>query len=122
MKKELTDLKEKLDKLELGRFKIWLSRVQGYLGVFSFILILYGMAIKNNLFGWGWYVWVILLLIGVPLLLLVDIKIICPSELKYGFGLHPKLKEMLTETKKLTEKVDKLIEYHERDIKDKKHK
>jgi len=107
------ETKNFLDRLELGRYKIWLSRVQGYLGIFSFTLILYGMAIKNNLFGWDWYIWVALLIIGVPLLLWLDIKIICPSELKYGFGLHPKFKEMLTETKQLSEKIDKLTEYIE---------
>lgn len=113
MKKEIKGF---LDKLELGRYKIWLSRVQSYLGIFSFSLILYGMAIKNNLFGWSWQIWVMLMIIGIPMLLWVDIKIICPSELKYGFGLHPKLKEMLTEIKQLSEKFDKLTE----DIKNKR--
>lgn len=115
MKKELKGL---LEKLELGRYKIWLSRVQGYLGIFSFSLILYGMAIKNNLFGWDWYIWIILLIIGVPLLLWVDIKIICPSELKYGFGLHPNFTQMVKDNKQLLEKIDKLSE----DIEDIKNK
>lgn len=114
------ELRKFFDKFELGKYKIWMARVQGYLGIFSFVLILYGMAIKNNLFGWSWEIWVILMIIGVPLLLWFDIKIVCPSELKYGFELHPKLTELLAETKQLTKKVDKLVKYHEKDIKDKR--
>lgn len=110
IKKEIKDF---LDKLEIGKFKLWMGRIQGYLGIMSFSLILYGMAIKNNLFGWSWEIWVTLMIVGIPLLLWFDIKIVCPSELKYGFGLHPKFKEILTETKQLSEKVDKLTEYIE---------
>lgn len=112
-------IKNYIENFEIGSFKIWLGRMQGYLGIISFSLILYGMAIKNNLFGWSLEVWILLIIIGVPLVLWFDIKIVCPSELRYGFSLHPKMKEILEKTDKLIEKVDKLNENY---IKDKKQK
>jgi len=96
-----------LDKLELGKYRTWITRLGGYLAPINFILILYGFVI-NDPFGVSWQLWMIVAMFGLPLLMAFDIMLILPSELRYGYD---KNKRMLN----LEGKIDKLLKILEKE-------
>ena len=95
-----------LDKLELGRYRTWITRLGGYLAPINFVLILYGF-VTNNPFGIMWYYWLIVALVGLPLLMVFDIKLMLPSELRYSYDKNKRFLD-------LEEKINRLLEILEK--------
>ena len=59
----------------------------------SFVMVLY-LYISQIPLGLPWYVWVAIIMALIPILLIMDMVFIWPSELEYGFGKHPKMKAL----------------------------
>jgi len=98
-----------LDKLELGKYRTWVTRLGGYLAPINFVLILYGFVI-NDPFGVTWQVWLVIAILGLPLLMAFDIMLILPSELRYGYDKNKRFLD-------LEKKVDRLLEILEKNEK-----
>jgi len=107
MKKQMKKTFKVLDKLELGKYRTWITRLGGYLAPINFILILYGF-VTNDPFGVSWQLWVIIALLGLPMLMVFDIMLILPSELRYGYDKNKRMTD-------LEGKIDRLLELLEDD-------
>ncbi len=102
----------KLHALHLGRYKVWQARIQSYLGVISFVMVLY-LYISQVPLGLPWYVWVVLMIAMIPILLIMDMVFVWPSEMVYGFDKNPRMlaleKNIQTNNKILKELKEKLL-------------
>ena len=87
---------------KLGMVQMWISRLQVYLGLMNFSMILY-LYITQSPLGVAWYFWVLLIFVMIPIILGLDIKFVFPGSQAYGFGKNP-------EWWALVDKVDKICE------------
>lgn len=78
---------------ELGKYRTWITRLGSYLTPINFTLILYGFIIKKPL-GVDVPIWLTLVVIGVPVIMIVDILIMYPSELRYAFRRNKRMTEL----------------------------
>ena len=92
----------KIHRMELGRYRTWITRLGGYLAPVNFTLILYGFVINDPL-GVSWSVWLISVLVAVPCLMVFDILVIYPSELRYAYDKNKRMK-------RLEKKIDLLLQ------------
>ena len=84
MNQKKTKTVDKLHKMELGKYHVWMSRLSSYLGPVNFTMLLYMFIIRDPM-GISWYWWAMLGVIGLPMLLAFDIIVIYPSALRYSF-------------------------------------
>ena len=107
--KRRTKISKALHKADLGRYRVWISNQQTYLGMLNFAMILY-LYISQDPMGIVWWKWAALIVCMLPLLGAFDIKFIFPSAQKYGFKKNPELVELKEEVKKSTEYLKKIME------------
>jgi len=74
--------------IDFGKYRVLLQRLQAYLSMFNFAMILYLYASESPL-GISWYYWVCALSIFIPIFLFIDIRIVYPLELKYTTKKNP---------------------------------
>jgi len=86
--------------INLGKYKMLLSRLTGYVGLASFTMVLY-LFVKGEPLGITWIIWVILIIISFVLLLIFDFKYIFKKEADFGFENTPRLVEMESKVEKI---------------------
>lgn len=91
----------RIHRMELGRYRTWIMRLGGYLAPVNFTLILYGF-VTDDPFGVSWNVWLVGTLIAVPCLMVFDVLVIYPSELRYAYDKNKRMK-------RLEEKIDLIL-------------
>lgn len=87
---------------EVGRYKTWLNRLQGYLGPLNFMMVLYLYIVQEPL-GVKWYIWFIILSVLLVVVLLVDVVIIYPSEQTYNTRKNPEWLELRDDVNEIKE-------------------
>lgn len=92
------------DKLKMGRYKTWVNRLQTYMGPLNFVMILY-LYIQQEPLGIIWQVWFILLGAALVGLLLFDLVIVYPSELKYSTRKNPEWNDLRDDIRTIKEKL-----------------
>lgn len=98
---------KRIHKLELGKYHTWIVRIGSYLGPINFVLILYTF-INQGPFGLPKEYWLILVVIGLPILLIVDIIFVFPSDLRYSFVKNPEMMDITDRLRIIDEKLDKI--------------
>ena len=104
MNQKIKQAIHKLDKMELGKYHVWVSRLSSYLGPLNFAMILYMFVIKDPA-GIAWYWWVLLGLIGLPSLLAFDILVVYPSALRYSFVKNSEWVDKIENIEKILEEM-----------------
>jgi len=93
----------------LGRFRIWITRVGGYLSPINFLLILYAFA-KNEPLGFSFWYWIIICILGVASLLIFDTIVIYPSELHYSYMKNPGMQSLEKKVNIIMENQNNILE------------
>ena len=96
-----------IHKLELGKYHTWVVRVGSYLGPINFVLILYTF-INQGPLGLPKEYWLLLVAIGLPILLVMDIVFVLPSDLRYSFVKNPEMMDITDRLRIINEKLDKI--------------
>ncbi len=89
-----------INKLNLGKIRIWIQRLQGYLGLINFLMIGY-VFLQSPPFNIQWYYFVILSIIFLPILMYIDIIYIFPQMGKYSFNKNPEFVDLKNELKNI---------------------
>ena len=79
--------------MRLGIYKMWITRLQTYLALIQFAMLLYLYIIEEPL-GVQWYYWIIVVILFSITTLIVDIKYVFPGSQAYGFIKNPRWIEM----------------------------
>mgnify|MGYP006280581719 CR=1 FL=1 len=90
----------------LSEAKVWVTRIQTYLALFNFTMIMYLYIIEEPM-NIPYQYWIVIILIGICAVLFFDIKYIFSSELHYKFKCNPGMKNILERLKRIEEKIDK---------------
>jgi hypothetical protein len=85
----------------LGIIKFQLGQLQGYLGIMSFMGVIY-LVIQNNSYL-DWYHVLAFLFIGIPVLLWFNMKYVYPSHQDYMYKKSPEWNKMRNEIRFLYE-------------------
>jgi hypothetical protein len=93
--------------MELGIYHTWIVRIGSYLSPINFVLILYTF-INQSPFGLPKYVWLLLVCVGLPILLFIDVVFVLPSDLKYSFDKNPEMKDITERLKVIDSKLNDL--------------
>jgi len=96
---------------KLGRYKMYLNRLQTYMSMINFVMILYLYIIESPI-GIPWYYWVLLMFVLFPILVVFDVKVIYPGTLIYAYDKNPGFR-------RLEKKVDKILEEKDGQIRSK---
>jgi len=88
--------------MELGRFRTWITRLGGYLSILNFGMILYKFVLDDPL-GINKEMWILLAVVGVPMIMLFDVIIMMPSELRYSYDKNKRFID-------LEKKIDRVLE------------
>lgn len=91
--------------LSLGRLRVWLDRVVGYLSLLNFLMVLY-LFVSNDPLGILWYYWIIAGVVLVLAVIVVDIKFIYPQAQSYISDLNPRWLLMEESLRRLERKLD----------------
>jgi len=94
-------------KHRLGQLKTWQERVNGYLAVANFFMILW-LYIKSAPFGLAWYWWVGGLAVGSVVLVIIDMTLIWPSQQTYSMIKNPFLVEMMGRIKHIEGEMEEM--------------
>lgn len=97
----------------LGKFRIWITRVGGYLSPINFLLILYSFA-KNEPLGVNFWYWIIISILGVGTLLAFDTIVIYPSELHYSYIKNPGMQSLEKKVNVIMDNQNKILEMMEK--------
>lgn len=92
---------------KLGIMKAWTARIQTYLGLINFVMILYLYVIQEPL-GLKWYYWIILLIPALSLILWLDLKVIFPVSQEYIYRKNPEWMKLREEINKLRVSIEKI--------------
>ena len=103
----MSGLTKRIHKLELGKYHTWVVRIGSYLGPINFVLILYTF-INQGPFGLPKEYWLLLVVIGLPILLIVDIIFVFPSDLRYSFVKNPEMMDITERLKIIDGKLDEI--------------
>jgi hypothetical protein len=96
-----------IHKLELGIYHTWIVRIGSYLSPINFVLILYTF-INQSPLGLPKIYWLVLVCVGLPLLLIVDVVFVFPSDLRYSFVKNPEMIDITSTLKVINDKLDEL--------------
>jgi len=91
----------------LGKYKVWMNRIQTYTGPLNFIMILY-LYIINEPLGVVWWIWVMVLVVVLVSVLSVDMLFVFPGELSYTTLKNPEMMKI----KENTERILEVLEEH----------
>ena len=102
-------MRKRLEKIgrQLGILKAWTARMQTYLGLLNFFMILY-LYVTQEPLGIKWYVWVAVMIPCMCLVLWLDLKIIFPVSQEYIYRKNPEWMELRKEIRKLREEIRKM--------------
>ena len=97
----------KMNTENLGTIKVVLERLASYISIINFCMILYMYTIKEPL-GISWFYWFIIIIAIIPIIIVIDWKIIFPAALSITFGKKNKeFIEMKNDIKEIKEWVKK---------------
>jgi len=85
---------------QLGILKAWVARIQTYLGLVNFMMLLY-LYVTQEPLGIKWYYWIALLLPSLAFILWADLKIIFPVSQEYIYRKNPEWIKLREEVRKL---------------------
>ena len=77
----------------------------------SFVMVLY-LYISQIPLGLPWYVWIAIMIMMIPLLLIMDMVFVWPSEMVYGFEKNPRMLAMekkVNENNKMLKKLEEKL-------------
>lgn len=89
---------------KISQAKVWVSRIQTYLALFNFTMIMYLYIIEEPL-GIQYHYWFVIISLGIVSVLFIDIKYIFSSELHYKFSVNPGMQEILERLERIEEKL-----------------
>jgi len=82
------NIAKKLHKTNLGKYRVWLNRLQTYMSLINFSMLLYLYMVEAPM-GLEWYIWIVIMCVTLPLLIVFDVRFVYPSTLKYSYGKNP---------------------------------
>ena len=92
--------------MNLGMLKVWITRLQSYLGLGNFFMILYLFISKEPL-GLNYKVIFLLMIISITIVMFVDILLIFPQTQSYSYNKNPEWIKMKKDIKKILERLEK---------------
>ena len=101
----------------LGKFKVWQTRLSGYISLVNFVMIFYLYIIEAPM-GFDWYHWAILIVTGITMVIFIDTKFIMPQAFGYTFSKNPGLQNLKKQTKTNSKKLDMILNHLELEYKD----
>lgn len=91
--------------MDLGKFRTWVDRAVGYLGLLNFAMILY-LYVSKAPMGIEWYYWVIAAIGVVSVIIFIDIKFIYPKAQSYVAELNPAWVKLQATMDRIEQKLD----------------
>ena len=92
----------------VGKLKVWQTRLAGYMGIINFVMIFYLYVIESPM-GFEWYHWTIIIGISIVSIIFMDIRYILPAASAYGFEKNPKFVSLEEMVKSNSKKLDVII-------------
>lgn len=91
-------------KYNMGRLKVWQSRLSTYVGMVNFVMIFYLYIIESPM-GLEWYHWAVIIASCIISIVFIDTKIIMPYALGYSFEKNPEWKKMKRNQKRIMDRL-----------------
>jgi len=94
---------------KIGAFKVWQTRLAGYIAMINFVMLFYLFIGENSWFEW--YYWVLLIVITCSSIIFIDIKFVYPNVLSYTFVKNPEFMKLKRQTKENAKKLDLILNH-----------
>ncbi len=89
----------------IGRYRMYLNRLQTYVAMVNFAMILY-LYMRESPLGVEWYWWITIMSITFPIIILFDVKVMYPGTLIYAYEKNPGFQKLEKKINKIMDKLE----------------
>lgn len=94
---------ETLKNIDLGKLKMWQTRLATYISMVNFAMIFYLFIAENKWFEW--YIWTFIIMLSVLVIVVFDTVNVMPKQLRYSFLKNPEWLKMKRNQKRIMDKL-----------------